>query len=202
MPVNFPGPYELRFSYSTTPAGLATFSHIMHLNVDLTSVPAAGTLFSAINAKTKGGVATPTLAAAVEAWLTLIANAWNTTTDFPVVELWKYAAGTFDATFISSYDPTVSAGLSASASLAAIQTIITFRSVEGGIMRLNFMESVTAVAGSQTFPTNITLYNNIAAFCVSSDAWMLARDTSYLVAPIRLLPGQNEQLFKKRFRTV
>jgi hypothetical protein len=62
------------------------------------------------------------------------------------------------------------------------------------------MEGTAFAALSQTFPTTVGNVNNIAAFAVSSDSWILARDTSYLVAAMRWHPGQNERLFKARFR--
>lgn len=199
MVQNFPGPYELRFFYTTPESGL-TLNHVQRLNLNLTTQPNVGDAFVNINAVTRGGVATPDLATVVEDWLTLIDDEFSTTVSFPNVELWEYTPLTFDAKFISAYSPTANAGVNAAPTIPAQQSIITFRTAEGGILKINLMETVRSAQQQQSFPTGTPSINAIATFVTGSTNWILARDTSYPISRLRWLPGRNEALFKKRFR--
>ena len=201
MADNFPGPYQVRILYGSgdlSPGG--NISHLASLNLDLTAVPSPGAAFTTINALTKGGVLTPQLDVAMEAWLTLIALMFENITDFGIVELWSFVPDTFNATFISAYTPVANIGTSVQPNLAASQAILTFRTNEGGILRLNFMEAVFPPAASQLYPTLNVGLDAIFDFTASDASWILGRDTSYINAPLRFLPGQNERLFKQRFR--
>lgn len=201
MAQNFPGPYELRIAYTTTPTGLPTLPHTQRLNLNLTSPPNPGDAFNNINAVTRGGISTPDLASAVEAWLGLVDNLYHTSATFGPVELWSYAPLSFDAQFISSYNPTISAGVETTAAAPAGQHIMTFRSQEGGIMRLSFMEPAGVLSGAvDSYPTGFPNQDAVFAFVIGSTNWILARDTSYPFAALKLLQGQNEKTFRQRFR--
>lgn len=200
MVTNFPGPYEVRIEY-TTLVGTAPLIHTQRLNLDLTAVPSPGTAFNNINVITRGLSATPDLAAAIEAWLTIVAARFSDTTTFGIIELWSYAPVSFDATFISAYSPTVIAGSDAiNPTQVATQEIYTFRTVEGGVMRVTWLESVSGSQVPVSFPTGNASINAIEAFIVSSVNWILARDTSYPFASMRFLGGQNEKTWRQRFR--
>lgn len=203
MVQNFPGPYTLRFLYSSgdlNPGG--DFSHGEELNLDLTAVPDAGSAFADIDAKTKGGILTPALNTLVEAWITLIAPFWQTITTFGNVELFKNVPLSHEADFISSYTPTANLGTGVGSNTPASQGIMTFRSLEGGILRLNFMEVIFPAAASSLLPVGNTALDAMEAFVISDASWILARDTSYINSGLRWLPGINERLFKKRYRLV
>lgn len=199
MVQNFPGPYELRLSYVVTITGVP-LTHTARLNVDLTSAPTVGDAFNNINAKTRGGIATPDLAAVIEAWLELVKMIYKTTTTFGIVELWKYEPLSFDASFVSAYTPTISAGVDTDPTNTAGQEILTFRTQEGGILRLNFMETVFLTYGVQPYPIGAVRYDDIFEFVISSVNWVLARDTSYPFATLNRNMGQNEKTFRQRFR--
>lgn len=199
MANNFPGPYEVRLSYQTTSAAVA-LDHTQRLNCDLTAIPTPGDDFSNINLKTRGGIATPDLAAAMEAWLALIAERFFTSTTFGTIELWSYTPLTYDATFISAYSPTIAAGLSVTVTNPMMQEVMTFRTQEGGIMRVQLMEGVIATNERSPYPTLNADIDAIFDFVKSSVNWILARDTSYPFAALNHLGGQNEKLFRQRFR--
>lgn len=199
MVQNFPGPYELRFS-QTALALTTPLEHTQRMNIALTGDPTPGTSFTNINAITRGGVSTPDLAAVVEAWLTLIAPRFEDLTVFGAVELWKYEAQSFDASFISAYSPTKTAGDSPSPTQLAGQEIYTFRTLEGGIMRLNFMETVAVYSTPKPFPTGAPTQDAIFNFIIGTLNWALGRDTSYPFAGLRFLAGQNEKSFRQRYR--
>lgn len=199
MVQNFPGPWELRLSIIAL-AATEPLDHSQRLNVDLTATPTPGDAFNNINAKVRDGLTTPDLAAAIEAWLLLLAPRYENLTTFGVVELWAYAPLSFDATFISSYNPTLVAGTSVSATVKAAQEIYTFRTVEGGIMRINLMETKGNPGPTITYPTGAPGFDNIFDFITGGSNWILARDTSYPFASLKLNPGQNEKSFRQRFR--
>ncbi|MGH9993576.1 MAG: hypothetical protein ACREAZ_13270 [Nitrososphaera sp.] len=200
MVTNFPGPYEVRILYDTTPTGQPRLFHQQRLNVALVGTPAPGTPFSAITAVTRGGVSTPTLSAAVDAWLTLMQPIFHTTSGFGLVELWKYTPNSFEAQFISSYNSALIAGTSPSVSGVAQQDVYTFRTLEGGIMRINFMEGINRPYQKQLYPTLTGAIDAVFAFIIGTTNWILARDTSYPFAALHYLAGQNEKLFRIRFR--
>lgn len=200
MVTNFPGPYELRFSYDTTPVGQVQLNHTARLNVDLVTDPPPGTAFALINAKTRGGVATPDLATVVEAWLALWVEIMHTSSNFGLVELWKYTPLTFQADFVSSYSPIIVAGLHTLSPGVCQQDILTFRTTEGGILRLNSMEARNRDFDRIKFPTGIGNVDAIFNFVVSDPNWILGRDTSYPFGGLNYLIGQNEKLFRIRFR--
>jgi hypothetical protein len=199
MVQNFPGPYELRLSYTTVFTSVP-LTHTARYNVDLTAVPTPGDSFTNINAKTRGGTATPDLATAMEAWLTLLAARHNTGAVFGVIELWSYVPLTFDAVFISAYSPTIVAGSSATAEKVAGQETYTLRTMEGGIMRLVGIETIVGTNDRVPYPTTTPSVDAIFDFVRGATNWMLARDTSYPFAALNFLGGQNEKTFRQRFR--
>jgi len=198
MAINYPGPYEIRLRYATTPSGLAQIEHEARYNLDLDGTPTPGDGFDTITVKQRGG-STAALDTTIDSWVTTFKAMFPATTDIIGAELWKYTAGTFQSSYVSSYDIS-EIGTSGGDSIAAQQAILTFRTVEGGIMRLSFMETPHVIGSSQSFPTSQTGVNALAAVVVASSNWILARDTSYPIFAYRFHPGQNEALFKKRFR--
>jgi len=93
------------------------------------------------------------------------------------------------------------AGTGGTAQVAAGQYIWVFRTTEGGTMKVSIMEGTPHQPGIK-----IPYASMSAAAKAISDAltngtspW-LGRDTSYPFAVTGLFPGQNEALFKRRFR--
>lgn len=201
--LNYPGPYQVRLYYSTTPAGFPTIQHSARYNIDLLGAPpiAPGTLFSAAGVKRRDAVA-ETLQAYVDRWVVLMkalmASAANNTIDY--AELWYYTPLSFNAQYISTYAINV-AGTNAGASTGAAEKIMTFRTMEGGSMRLHFEEMAASSGGAPDTPPFTTGADDAIQVMVSgvTNAW-LGMDTSFPFATVALYPGQNEALFKKRFR--
>jgi hypothetical protein len=200
MALNFPGPYALRFFYITVPTGFAPYTHKLELNCSVEGDPVAGTAMADINLNQRGA-GTVNAVTAINAFIALLQPHFSTSTDFTLVELWNYVEGTYDASFISAFSPAlVGTGGAPSAASAAIQTILTFRSLEGGIAKFGLMEGGLAPGQRQSFPTANAAINSLAAYVCSPTTWVLARDTSAPVVPLNCLPGQNEAMFKRRFR--
>lgn len=206
MAINFPGPFELRIPYTIATLTAPVIEHVQRLNIDLVGTPAQADVFSNYDVVDKDGDTTIALSTWIEAYLALFNALFDTSMDVGNIELWKYpTAQSFDSVFWSSYTPTANAGTGAGAPFNSGQVYHTFRTAEGGILKISLMEALRA-AGSPV------LYGSLSAaeqafidFVLDGDgatysAVILARDTSYPIAYNKAFPGQNEAVFKKRFR--
>lgn len=195
MADNFPGPYQMRVFYAVQGR-----SHVQNINCDVIGTPAIGTAFADITLVTKDavGIAADT---AVDEWVDLI-DGRLATVDAVInrAELWKYTDLTDLSTFVSSYSIGV-AGANGIATKPASELIMTFRTQEGGIMRIVIEESTAVVGAKQPYPPSDAGDQAIMDYVVASDTWMLAKDTSYPVVALNFLPGQNERAFKKLYRS-
>lgn len=191
---NFSGPYQIRIFYTTL--GRA---HVARLNCDTVGTPAIGETFDNITLVTKDtvGVAADV---AVDALIDVIDGRFNTgEATFGRAELWKYEALSENADFVASY--TIGAtGNSANGCVPASELIMTFRTQEGGIMKFVLEETSAAAGAAQDYPPNDSGDQDIMDYITADDTWVLAKDTSYPVVPLRFLPGQNERAFKKLYR--
>ena len=198
MTINYPGPYEVRIIYTTSVSSVPLV-HTQHLNVRLESDPVPGTPFSGINALRRDDSPFD-LAGEVDDWVNLfkviISSGGGNTIDY--AELWKYEEESFDASFVSTYPINV-AGTSGGGVVTAGQVVVTFRTMEGGIMKLNFMESIITAGARDTLPFANAGLDAIADAVVAGTVPWLGRDTSYPFACIAMYPGQNEKLFKIRY---
>lgn len=173
---------------------------MQRLNCDVDGSPAPGDPFSGIDVLRRDG--TPfALDSEVDDWVDLIKLLFNSgagnTIDY--AELWKFTPGTFDAAFVSTY-PIAVAGTSGSGTVPAGQVIVTFRSQLGGVMKLNFMETVIAQTTPDTLPFANAGLDAIADAVVAGTVPWMARDNGYPFACIAAYPGVNEALFKRRYR--
>lgn len=204
MAINFPGPYEIRIGYTVGSLTAPIIPHVQKLNVDLVEPAAQADVFANYNFIDKDGVQTNTLATLVEDWLTAMMALFHTSTTVDFVELWKYpTAQSFDSVFWSNYVPTANVGTSAGAAVSAGQDIYTFKTQEGGTMKVSLMEnsvqpgppiSLAALSVQQTAMVDIVLDGD----GVNYTAPFLARDTSYPSGFGKDFPGRNEALWKKR----
>lgn len=202
MAINYPGPYEIRIIYTVTISSIA-ITHVQRLNCDVAGTPDPGTPPDEVLITRRIASLDPAddmMDAVVDEWITLIREIYNTTgTQFVRAELWKFDEESFDGVFVTSYDVGVG-GNSASATQGASQTIYTFRTIEGGIMRLSFMETIHAPIAASPLSGLTGATGAIRDFIIGDTNWVLARDTSYPFASMNWSPGQNEAVFKKRYR--
>lgn len=200
MALNYPGPYGLRMFYSTIVSNVI-IQHVAQYNIDLVEDPApVGDPFSGYTAITRDA-ANMALDDYCDAWVALLrpifSNAAGNTIDY--FELWRYEPESFDATFLSSYSIGL-AGTSASALVVAAQDVWTWRTGEGGVMKLNFMETVHVAGVADTPPLASAPLIAIYDFVIGPDNAFIGRDGGMPFAMIARYPGQNEALFKQRFR--
>jgi hypothetical protein len=201
MAVNFPGPYEVRFYYSTNYSVGGVLTHSQRLNVRLAADPAPGTAFADIDVLRRDD--SPfALSDEVDDWITAVvpmySNGAGNTWDY--AELWKYEAESYDASFISTY-PIAAAGTSVTVIRQCSQAIVTFRTMAGGIFKLSFMETVVAEGAKDTLPFSNATLDAIADAVVAGTFPWYGKDNSYPFACIAAYNGTNEAIFKKRFRS-
>lgn len=193
MVENFPGPYEVRFFY--TVSGL---QHELRLSLPLAQDPLPGTPFAAIVTEQKGG-ANGVLQADVDSLVALLRPFWPNTVTIDFAELWKYVPLTNQANFISGYTIGLT-GTAAGTIVLSHQATFTWRSIEGGIMKMVLLETDlggdAVVSYAASGARSIALFDYIAG--AFSAFW--ARDTSYANAPLRRSNGQNEAVWRKRNR--
>lgn len=195
MATNYPGPYELRFFYVTEePTAIASHQH--RISVELTSTPSAPVLFSAISVRGLDGVTVTSLDTWVDYYVTAMAEIFKIGTTISHVELWHYTSLSFAADYVASYTLGVDGGSGSPLAIAS-QTILSFRSSEGGTLQLQFLGTVHAAGPKTTFPTGITFVNTMASIVLEDQSPIRARDDGFAVAPLFFLPGQNEALWKK-----
>jgi hypothetical protein len=82
----------------------------------------------------------------------------------------------------------------------ANQTVTTFRSSVGGIMRFTLMENIAFIAQGMS-PTNTgnTVLNGINSYLLSSSCAFVARDGGKLVSGMRTISKTNDKLRKIRY---
>lgn len=204
MAINFPGPYELRIAYLPTVGGVQDEEHVQRLNVSLEGTPAQGQTFGNYNFNDKNGATGVSLDTLVEDYLAEFNALMRNDVDIVGVELWKYpTVQSFDSVFWATYTPTANAGTSVAATIASGQDIFTFRTAEGGVMKVNLMESVRPAGPPIAYAGLAADPQDLVDFILDGDgatysAPFLGRDTSYPFAFIKEFPGINEKLWKKR----
>ncbi len=200
MTINFPGPYQLRLYYDSDPATWPVVKHVMQFNIDCDAPPDVGAAFADIDIVRRIG--TPVDLATVTEGVSAVLAAVMSDADQEITyaELWKYAPGTMQASYVATYGVD-EVGTFASAGHPAGVGIYVFRTSEGGVAKLYLLEGPfpgTAQQGySDLSAGDQALVNYMVADATS---FFLGRDTSFLTVFLRKSPGQHETVFKKRFR--
>ena len=195
MTVYDPGPYSLTIDYV-----VSQLRHTLEVQCDTDGTPAIGTLPSAVTLRTRdtSGV---TLAVGANAFWALYRALLPSTALAASYTLWKRTAGIADKTFISGGDFTVPNGGSVGAAILTWQAVMTMRTGNGHIMKIEQMEGTAA--GSFRLPiaaAGIPEFDDLADYLLSGDNWIQSRDRSFPVAKLNLALGQNEKTFRARNR--
>jgi len=200
MALNFPGPYEVRLFYTVTGTS-AVIQHEARYNIRVDPEPAPGDPFSSISVLRRDDSPFD-LDGEIDDWVVMMKALFTnqgTATTIDFAELWKYEDESFDAEFVSTY-PIAVAGTSATATSASGQVIVTFRTTNGGVMKLSFMETVISPGVVDTLPFANAALDTIADEVVAGTVPWMGRDNGYPFACIAAYPGQNEATFKRRNR--
>lgn len=196
MTINFPGPCGLRIFYSVDGR-----EHKMEFNFDpVDAVLTPGEPFAGIEAVSKGG-SNSNLADYIDDVLMPLIQPFydDTLAAFDRAEVWQYTPGTYQATFISAYSIGLP-GTDDGSVIPAAEQIWTFRSAEGGIMRVHFEEPNTLPGASVGYGAMGAVGQAFVDAFLADENVFLARDTSYPIAFMRQHPGQNEAVWKLIYR--
>lgn len=203
MAINYPGPFELRIRYTDSVLSPA-IEHIQRLNVSLVGNPAQADVFGNYEFNDINGATGVDLATLVEDYLAKFNKMFGSNMDVGLIDLWKYPTPqSFDSVFWSTYTPTANTGTTGSTNAASAQDIYTFRTQEGGVMKLSLMENTNQPGAPVLYASLPADEKALVDFILDGNAStysapFLGRDTSYPFAFIKQFPGQNEALWKKR----
>jgi len=196
---NYDGQYEVRIIYDTLPTGFTLMEHTLTFDVLPDIVVPVGADFSDIEVLQRNGV-TVALDAAIDAFVAGMIGIYPADSTIIRAELWYIPEGTFAGTFVSTY-PIDEPGTNVTDNQVAQQSTFTFRSIGGGSGRLQFMESSISGNGKTSYPYASASQNAIADLVTGLTGFIIARDNTHMFANIHLSNGQNERLWRKRYRS-
>lgn len=195
MALNYPGPYELRVNYVVNAEPVNVRNHQLRLSCQMAVTGNPGDPFNLWTPIQKDGGTIVTLANHLNALIGVIDDCFHNTTDFVNAELWQYTPGTFDAIYRSA-SAIATSGVSSTATAQLSQTIWTFRSQLGGIMRVDLRGTIFTPGAFVSIPTT-GVQQAVATYFLGGTSPWWARDNSYPLAGLKVLPGQNEHAFKE-----
>lgn len=198
MSENYDGQYEITIVYDTTPTGFSLLEHTLTFDVEANGVVEAGTPFGDIRIFNRENTLV-FLDASVDAFVAGMLGIYPASATIIRAELNHIPEGTYAKTFISSY-PIDEPGIAAGDEQPAHQTTFTFRSIGGGSGRLQFMESVITLQSKTSYPYATAAQNAIADLVTDSTGFIQARDNTFMFANLHMSCGQNERLWRKRYR--
>ncbi|KKL58348.1 hypothetical protein LCGC14_2226270 [marine sediment metagenome] len=190
---NFPGPYEIEILY--TVAGL---EHSQKLNCFVDGAPLPGTPIASISLNRRDFTLININAAVLE-WIALIKVLFNVAATFDSYTLWQYTPLSFTKVFIAANVLGI-LGTDASVSQQAHQLTMTHRTIEGGILRIVVLETTSTTLVRIPYTSAPPTGQAIMDYVITTDTWILGRDTSYAIAPLNYTGGENEAVFKVRYR--
>ena len=196
---NYDGQYEVRTFYNTTPPGEDPMDHVMTIDVMLDGGASPGQSFSDIPTLYRNGLGS-TLDVDIDAFLDLIEPFFSTTTSIIRSELWFYGPEpSTNATFIAVL-PVGHTGSNASPTIAAAQNTMTLRTINGGIMRVQMMETSRNSNLKDAYPFSIAIATALSNYLIGLTSPFVARDNSFPISPVFFSETQNEKLYSKRYR--
>lgn len=190
---NFPGPYQLEYEYQVD--GL---THKLALDLDIAVPGAIGSDF-ANWVTVSQDLSNPTLLVVHNSFISDLTALFTNDVSFVKATLWLFTPLTFIRTWQTERTLTdVGAGVGTYA--PAQQTTYTFRTQEGGIKRVQLMETGTDSELQRTFAELTALEQTFISNMLAPSFPWLGRDTSFLVAFNRASDGENEKTWRQRFR--
>ncbi len=191
-----PGPFLLDIPYVQTGE-----VHHFTVNCDVVGDATIGIAPTVVTMRSKGS-GPLILAGAVDTLWDAIRPLMPTTTLANQYVLWKFTGTNLDKIFISGGTLTAPNGSSIAAVKIAQQIIMTYRSGGGNIGKL--VVNDTVIDSNLREPLGSGGLGETAAvktYLLSDDCIVLARDRSFPVAGLNESVGQNEKLWRRRYRS-
>lgn len=192
---NFIGPYFLDIVYTS-----ASAVHKMGFSLLApTGVPDPGMDFADIDVLCHDAV-TRSLDTIVDALVNVLKVFYSTASStFDTAILSSVAANSFDKSYLTEYDISV-AGSTVAASILSSQAIMTFRTSQGGIFKVNMMSGISTPGITKKPVDYGTNHNNLSNFFTGGAHNFIGRDNGYPFKSIGFYPGENEHYFKTLYR--
>lgn len=190
------GPYILEF-----PLVVTDIAHAITVNCDVIGNDVTGTPPASITLRAKGGVPVALNTAADALW-TVIKALYNTGMLCSTYNLWKMNVDNNDRLFVSGGTLTSPNGGAAAVTVLGGQATYTMRSGNGGIVKLTLIEGTANLNTRIPFASDVL--NGVPAlrtYLLGSTSIVMGRDRSFPVAAMSSSYGQNEKIFKRRFRS-
>jgi hypothetical protein len=197
----YDGKNELRIFYGTS-VGSVILPHRITIDFkqDALSAMPPGTPFASVPVSLHDG-STSNLGAQLTALLAVVRPNYRPTTEFSHAEYWAYLPEpSEDAVFMGAETLALQGTAPAGTDTAAQQDLWTFRTVLGGIMKFQLMESVSVSNLKQTPPFAPSTFEAVRTYFIGLTHPWVGRDDSRPLAAVALSSGQNEKLWRKRFR--
>ena len=188
-----PGPYQVEITYSGD-----SRSHKMRLDCRIDGSPVAGVDMSTVNVLNRLS-ANIGLTSAVGSFIDLLQPIFAPDMSFDSFSLWKFTSGTNERQFIGSA-LIGEVGTNAGVIQRAHQTIYTFRSGNGGTMRLNLLEDSNTGNDKTAYADMSAPAQALVDFMLSDDCWIYSRDNAYPIVSLWESQGQNEAIWRKIYR--
>lgn len=138
----------------------------------------------------------------VEEYLDVFSGSFFDDSVFPAVELWRYEANSLNGVFLSAMVPTEQPSVVGTA-VPASSRVYTARTTSGRIAKLVSIEGRTD--SNSLIPWEVSEIGSSSErlgwwFTQSADSWMVDREGGFPIAALRLGSGQNEAVWRKRYR--
>lgn len=201
MALNFDGQWEVRIFYASGTLETNLMNHVLKFDVNVEGEPVAGTSMNDIGLTLPDATGIELDVYLNTVFMPLLLPCYPGEANFISAELWKIPEGTYNGTFISVME-LGDIGTNAADTPLANQTTFTFRSLGGGGGRIQLMESSFSGNTRQSPPYASAQANALTAHVISTSCPILARDNTRFIARIAQSDGQNEILWRKRFRNI
>jgi len=195
---NYPGPYELRVFYTTNEPTIIA-DHVFRLSFRVATDPEPGSPFTTIQVLNKLGSPGATLDTVLTDLLTVVRPFYVSQVDFVRAEVWRYPPQSFDAAFISAF-PIGQGGTGTGTTTIAGQLIFTFRTSNGGVLKVDMRGTTVSPREKLSFPTAFAAFNNLANYILFPSTPFIGRDNGVPIATLFALAGQNERAWKRVYR--
>ena len=196
MALNFPGPGIVEIFYTCD-----SLQHKQTLSVNMSGTPTPGDAPQNYSLIQRNNI-TVDFDQWVEQWLGYLAPFYGTGfASFDRADLWWSDQTSFDRIFLTTYNPTT-VPTGSNSMVQADQQTMSFRTLGGGQMRVVTLEASDGIGINQRrgYPTGDTTTNALMAYVISDASPLLGRDTTPPYSAIAISRGQNEVLWRKRFR--
>ena len=189
---NLPGPYSVEYKYQAL-----LREHSLELNCIAVGNPPPGTPIASISLATKSG-GSILLQTAIQEFWNFYRQGHGNTTSLLEATLWKWPGTGAKKIFVASTTVTNPLGGGGTAS-AARQAVVSMRTAGGSRFYVNWLEGVSVLDTQiPLVPSGVGVYyQQVAAYLLSANGWVIGRDDSFPVNALRVSFGQNEAVWRR-----